>query len=140
MEFKKSGSTYIVRLDKGEEVMRELTLFCKTNNIKFAEVSGIGGAREIRVKYYDINSKQYVSKKFDEQNYEITSLCGNIAIVDGEPFLHLHISFADQEYKSFGGHLESAVIGITCEIILKVADAEVTRKFNDEFKLKFLDF
>ena len=69
----------------------------------------------------------------------IISLNGNISEVDGSPFVHIHIIIGDSDYRTFGGHLGSAIVGITCEIILTMTDDVINRKLNDEFKLNFWD-
>ena len=42
MDFKRFGDKYIVRLDKGEEVVETLTEFIKDEDIKLGRVTGIG--------------------------------------------------------------------------------------------------
>ena len=40
MQAKRFGDTYAVRIDLGEEIMKELTALCDREGIQFAEVSG----------------------------------------------------------------------------------------------------
>lgn len=63
---------------------------------------------------------------------EIVSLEGNIARKDGEPILHLHTSVACEDCRVFGGHLHSADISVTAEIIIDVIDGELTKEFDEE--------
>lgn len=139
MKFKEINNGYIIRLEKGEEVIQILTKFCADNNIKSGSISGIGGTDNVTLKYYDQEKKEYTSKRFSGKNYEIIGLNGNISLVEGKQFLHIHTVLGDSDYRTFGGHLESATIGITCEITINMADSTINRKFDDEFKLYFMD-
>ena len=44
MEFKKFNDTYVIRLNKGEEVISSLKELCKNEDIKLAEITGLGAA------------------------------------------------------------------------------------------------
>jgi hypothetical protein len=139
MKSKKLNNGYIIRLEKGEEIIDALTRFCSDNGIKSGSIAGVGGTDDVLLKYYDIQKKDYFSKKYSGKNFEIISLNGNISLVKGKPFVHIHTVLGDADYNAFGGHLGSAVIAITCEITITMADGTISRKLDDEFKLNFLD-
>lgn len=139
MKFKKINNNHIIKIEKGEEIIEMLTKFCEDNNIKSGRVSGIGGANNVALSYYDLERKIYITKIFKGKNYEIISLNGNIAVMEGKTILHIHITLGDENYNVFGGHLKSAVIAITGEIIISMTGDVVRRKFDNEFKLNLLD-
>lgn len=139
MKRKKLNNGYMLKLEKGEEILDSLTKFCSDNNIRSGSITGIGGADNVVLKYYDLEKTDYTSRTFNGKNYEILSLNGNISIVDGKPFLHIHATIGDSDYKVYGGHLGSATIGITCEIIIHPAEDTIGRKLDDTFRLKLLD-
>ncbi len=58
----------------------------------------------------------------------------------GETYIHLHINICDKELKSFGGHLNSAIVSATCEIIIDSIQGEVDREFSEEIGLNLLKF
>ena len=58
--------------------------------------------------------------------------------MNGEVYLHLHINLADSTYNTFGGHLNSAVIGGVGELIIEEIDGEVERRLNEEVGLNLL--
>ena len=41
MEYRKFDDTYVVRLNKGEEVIESLKDLCKNENIELAEITGL---------------------------------------------------------------------------------------------------
>lgn len=139
MKSKKINEGYIIKLEKGEEIITALTKFCADNNIKSGAIAGVGGTNDVSLKYYDLEKGEYISQKFGGKNYEIISLSGNVSLIDNKPFAHIHIVLGDSDYRTFGGHLGSAIIAITGEITITIINDVVTRKFNDEFKLNFLD-
>ena len=133
------NGSHILRLEKNEEIIETLTKYCLQNNIRSGSITGIGGTDNITLKYYDIEKKDYLSKTYSGKNYEILSLNGNISFVDDKPFLHIHTTIGDSDYKVYGGHLGSAVIGITCEIVKHASDDTIGRKPDESFRLKFLN-
>ena len=83
MEFIKSNNTYVVRLEKGEEVLASLKKLCEDNGIKAGEVTGIGATDYVKVGLFNVGTKEYASTIINEP-MEITSLMGNISTKDGE--------------------------------------------------------
>jgi len=139
MQFRKIGSRFILRIDKGEEIVETLLKLCKEQNIRLGTIAGIGAAGLLTVGFFETATKTYHSKEF-EGDYEITSLMGNITEKDGEPYLHLHITFADTEQHAYGGHLSSAVISGTFEGIIQTIEGSLDRHFNDDVGLNLLKF
>lgn len=138
MNSKKIENGYILRLIKGERVVEKIISFCEENNINSASITGIGGVSEAELGYYDLSTKEYHWRKF-EGLYEITSFSGNIALVEGKPVLHSHITISDTNFQAFGGHLKEAIVGPTCEVIIKTFSIGLTRSMDDEIGLKLLD-
>jgi len=128
MQYKKIGNKYMIKLEKGEEIINSLTEFCIEHKIKSGTVSGIGGVSRVNIGYYDMDEEKYISKQFEKKNFEIISLNGNISLIENKPFPHLHILLGDLDYSVFGGHLNSAIISVTGEIVLSMVDGEVRRE------------
>ena len=139
MEFRKFDNSYIIRLKKGEEIVETLKDFCSNQQIKLGKVSGIGAVNKVTVGLFDIDRKEYHSSDLIG-NYEITTLTGNISTKDGETYLHLHINVADAQHKTYGGHLNSAIISATGEIIIDTIDGEVDQGFSEEIGLNLFKF
>ena len=138
MQFKKFNNKYIVRIDKGEEIVETLKKFCKDNKIKLGSVSGIGAANKIVLGLFETATKKYHSQEFNG-DFEIVPLAGNISTMNGETYLHLHANIADTKHNSFGGHLTSAIVSATFEAVIDSINGEVERKFNDEIGLNLLE-
>lgn len=137
MKSKKIGNTYIIRLDKGEELVDGLEKFCMDEKIKLGTIQGIGATNDVTVGYFDTKKKEYFSKRF-EGDFEIASLSGNITTMDGKIYLHLHITFGDKEFGSHSGHLNQAMISATFEGVITAVEGEVCREHNKKIGLNLL--
>ncbi len=139
MEYKRYGSKILVRLDPGEEVVAGVGEVCKAEGVRLGIVSGIGAVDKATVGLFKPDSKEYFSTTMEEP-FEITSLTGNVSEMNGEQYLHLHITLADVEHKAFGGHLNEAIVSATAEIWIDVVDGEVNRAFSETVGLNLLKF
>lgn len=129
----------ILRIDKGDEVLKSLETFSTENNIKTASITGIGASNNITVAVFNRDEEKYISTTYDKEYYEITNFSGNITFLDYTPHAHVHITFSNNKGETFGGHLKECVIKGACEIFLDILDTTVTRKYDNETKLNLLD-
>lgn len=145
MQFRKFGSKYFIRIDKGEEIISSLNSFCVTEHITLAEVKALGAVDDFTVGLFDVSEKKFHGNHFTFPA-EIVSLWGTITTKDGEPYSHIHMSAADKDGHVFGGHLSSARVSATCEMIvhdLSEGDSKgfvVERKFSEEIGLNLFEF
>lgn len=139
MEYRKFDNDYIVRLNRGEEVVDCLKELCKEEDIKLAEITGLGASNLVEIGIFNPGTKEYNTKIF-EGMFEITSLVGNATRKDGEVYLHIHINFGDENGIVRGGHLVRAKISATSEIIVRKIDGKVGRKLSEEVGLNLLSF
>ena len=137
MKLKKFGNKWVVRIDKGEEIVETLKQLCEKNKIKLGSVSGVGGTERVTVGSYKAKTKEFYSQELTG-DYEITNLTGNISTMNGKIYLHLHIALSDSNNNVFGGHLTSAIISTTGEIIIEEIEGEIEREFNEEVRLNLL--
>jgi len=129
---------FLLRLDRGEEVVSSLADFCAREKISFASISGIGAAGGARLAVFDTKTKKYIERDFDGE-LELVSLAGNAAMDGGKPKIHLHACIADHALAAHGGHLMWARVSATCELVLAVSGSLVERKKDDATGLRLLD-
>lgn len=139
MEYKRFGNSYVLRVDKGEEILYCIKTLCEKEGIRLASISGIGAINEVQIGLFEPASKKYYSETLNG-SFEIVSLSGNISKMNGEVYIHAHIAVTDREYKAYGGHLNKAVVSATAEIIITCIDGTLTRRFSDEIGLNLIDF
>jgi predicted DNA-binding protein with PD1-like motif len=130
VKHKKIGKTYIVSIAKGEEIITSLQKFCASENITLGNASGIGAAEDIELTHYNAKTHAYTRKKL-HGSYEIAALMGNITTVNGKPYIHLHITIGDPNFKTYSGHLMSATISGACEIFINTLPGTIER-YKDE--------
>lgn len=138
MRCKKMGSVYFVRIDKGEEIVFQLNKVCEEFDIKLGKISAIGAVNKAKIGFFDFAAKEY-NTTILAGDHEITSLLGNITTMDKKIYLHLHINLADDQQRTFGGHLNEAFVSATCEVIIEEFSGEVNRSRDETLKLNLLD-
>ena len=139
MEYRKFNNSYVVRINKGEEIVEKLKELCEKEDIKVAEITGLGASNLVEIGVFNVNTKEYNTKIF-EGMFEITSLIGNATRKDGEVYLHIHINFGDEEGLVKGGHLVRSIISATSEIVVRRINGKVGRKLSNEIGLNLLEF
>ena len=130
MEYKAFGNTWMLRFDRGEEIVACLKKFCLDEEVKLASVAAIGAAEDVELGYYKVPTREYLTQVFAGE-HEITGLLGNISTKDGEVYLHLHITIGNESFEARAGHLVAATVSGTCEMIVRSIKGEVDR-FKDE--------
>lgn len=139
MEYRRFDSTYVIRLEKGEEITEQLKAFAVHEGVKLATVQAIGAVNDFTVGAFDTTEKKYYSNDY-QGTYEIVSLLGSITTKDGAFYSHLHMCAADETGRAVGGHLNRAVISATCEMFVTVLPGTVERAFSDEVGLNLFKF
>ena len=139
MQYRQFGSRYFVRIDKGEEILASLKNFCEQEKITLAEVKALGAVDDFNVGLFDVAEKKYHTNHF-QFPAEIVSLWGTVTTKDGEFYAHIHMSAGDKEGRVFGGHLNSAKVSATCEMVIDVCAGTVERKFSEEVGLNLFEF
>lgn len=137
MQFQKIDNSYIVYVEKGEKVMETLTKFCVEYNINSGQLSGIGAVNNTDIGAYDITSKKYTHKLFNPI-HELLSFQGNIAIKDGKPFIHAHITLGNHDMEVSGGHLFETEVAAVGEFILHNFNEKTHREFDKNIGLATL--
>lgn len=136
MEYKKIGGRVYIRMDKGDEVIAGLRQVCQELKIKSATFQGIGACDQVIVGTY-IPARQEFLQHERNGMLEMVSLHGNIVTNDKEELVeHAHGMFSYLKHDSgemayLGGHLLSAWIGYTAEIVLDmVEDGYIGQQFD----------
>ncbi len=130
--------TLVIRLDRGEEVMAGIEEACKKTCIHLGTISAIGAVDHAVIGLYQVEEQKYHSNAFDLP-LEIVGLTGNVTTKEGELYLHVHASFADETGKVIGGHLNEARVSATCEVFIRRLEGEVERIWDQSIGLNVLD-
>ena len=139
MDYRKFKNQYVIRLDRDEEIVESLKKIADKENITLAYLMGIGALGKVRAGVSDTKEKVFKGHTW-EGDLEVVSIGGNINTMNGETYVHFHISVADEQGNVFGGHLQEAVISGTGELVLTEINGTVDRKFDEEIGLNLFDF
>lgn len=134
MQYTQSDRTYILRIEKGEDVLETLTLFCERNKIANAHFRGIGAVKGLTCGYYALEEKKYYFTDYDDL-IEVVSLTGNVMLKERKPFIHVHGVFTDTQNVAFGGHIKEMKAGVVVEVILEVLSSKIERLHDEEIGL-----
>jgi len=121
--------TFALIFETGDEVMSGLLDFARRERVAAASFQAIGALRSATLGYFDWERKEYRKIPVDEQ-VEVLSLLGDVALEDGEPKVHAHAVLGRSDGSTRGGHLVEAHVRPTLEVIL-VESPDHLRKEHD---------
>lgn len=131
MDYKRVDDTVYLRIDKDEEILTTILAVCKQERILTAWVQGIGACGSVTVSTYLPENNSFTDHSVSGM-LELVSLAGNITMErDGTPFQHCHgiFSYLDKQGHPsvLAGHVASAVVNYTVEVVLTVAKTVIGR-------------
>ena len=129
---------FVLVFETGDDVMGELQRFVEEQNVMAAFFHGLGGFQHATVGFYNLANKQYEPIEIDQQA-ELLSLNGNVAIYDGKPKLHIHVSLGRRDGSAIGGHLLQATVRPTLEIVLDELAGNLHRTDRPEIGIPLID-
>jgi len=138
MKHAKFGDRYLLRLYRDEEVIRTLTGFAREMRIPAGEISAIGAVRDVVLGYFDPDTRKYSREEFPD-SYEVAGMNGNLSQLKGEPFFHIHTTLAGRDHAPRAGHLFSARVSVTLEVVLHPFAEKLERTWDGEMDLNLLD-
>lgn len=137
MKNRELDGTHVLLLLEGEKLIESIGDFCSSKKISAAHFTAIGALKEVELGFYDLAAKEYRWKKA-EAELELDNATGNVAVLDGKPIVHAHVTVSDNEMHAFGGHLKEAVVGASCEVFLKPLQGKIERKHDNKTGLKLM--
>ncbi len=130
--------TYALVFDEGDEVVCQLTTFAEYEALTAASFKGIGAFSDVLLGYFDWERKEYAEIPLDEQ-VEVLSLIGDVATRDREPKVHAHVVVGRRDASAHGGHLLSAHVRPTLELVLEESPVHLRKRHDDETGLALID-
>ena len=133
------GYNYMIRLECGKRLAAAVEQFLREVDLAGGWVSDIGSASEVTLGFYELERQQYKWRTLTRP-LEIASLAGNLAADEqGAMTCHLHGVFADEQYRTVGGHVRDLVAGATVELFVHRSFRPVRRTFDGATGLALLD-
>lgn len=133
-----SEKTYALILESGEEAVSQLQRFARENKLDASRITAIGAFSSATLGYFNWESKDYEKVTINEQ-VEVLSLIGDIALQDGEPKIHAHVVVGKRDGSAHGGHLLAAYVRPTLEILLTESPGWLKRSYDAESGLALIN-
>lgn len=128
----------IISLKKGDLVIKELTSKIDDLKIESGFINGLGALSEAELMVYDLETKEYSSKKI-EGALEVGSFSAIIAKdPEGKTHLHPHIVLSDKNFIVFAGHLKEGTVGATLELAITEGTEKIQRYSDSEIGLNLI--
>jgi len=129
---------FAVIFDKGEDPVAGLTRFAQEQNLSAASFTAIGAFSEALLGFFDWEKKDYEHIPVSEQT-EVLALVGDIAVEDGNrKKVHAHVVLGRRDGSARGGHLLSAKVRPTLEVILTESPGYLKRVHDRETGLTLI--
>jgi uncharacterized protein len=125
-----SPKTYALVFQTGDELAEGLTKFAEQQKLSAASFKAIGALSSVRLGWLSWKTKKYEPSVALDEQLELLSLIGDVALKDGKPVVHAHAVVGRKDGTAHGGHLLEARIRPTCEVILTESPRHL-QKFID---------
>lgn len=125
-----SPKTFILIFEIGDELAEGLLQFAKQQKLSAASFKAVGALSAVRLGWFSWESKKYEPSVTLDEQVELLSLIGDVALKDGEPVVHAHAVIGRKDGTAHGGHLLKAHIRPTCEVVLTESPTHL-QKFID---------
>lgn len=127
LSFSNGQKDYAVIFRPGDEPYAGLTQFAEKYHVEAAHFTAIGGFSEVRLAWFDLQKKEFRVNPVDQQ-VEVASLIGDIALLDGKPQVHMHCVVALPDGTTRGGHILGAHVSPLLEVFVTTDPTRLIKK------------
>ena len=103
------GRHLLATLEHGAEIIGQITRVIRENDIRAGHLNVIGALDQAEIGYYDQLSHSYQGIQINEP-VELASCSGNISLLAGQPYAHVHAVLSGMKGTVWAGHLTSGRI------------------------------
>jgi predicted DNA-binding protein with PD1-like motif len=129
----------IAKIEPNEDLIDSIIEIVKKYDIISGFINCIGALKKFTIGFYDLKTKDYKMKTFEE-NVELITCMGNVAYKEEEPVIHLHVTLGRSDYSLIGGHLsQPSIVSVTGEVKIIEIDQKLIRSIDHQFDLSLLD-
>ncbi|MES2219961.1 MAG: DUF296 domain-containing protein [Acidobacteriota bacterium] len=131
-------TTYAVIFGAGDEILGGLTQFAEEHRISAARITGIGSIHNGTLAWLNPDTKKFRMNHIDQQA-EVLSLLGDIAMYQGKPVVHVHMVVGFSDGTAHGGHLVEAHVWPTLEVIVTAYPRPLYKKYDPQKGIAVID-
>ncbi len=137
-QINRDPKTFVVILDTGDEVLSSLKKLAQSEHLSGSSFKAIGALNSVRLGWFDWEAKKYQTAVELDEQVELLSLIGDIALNNDEPQIHAHLVVGRRDGTAHGGHLLRAVARPTCEIVITESPEHLQKKIDAESGLALI--
>jgi predicted DNA-binding protein with PD1-like motif len=130
--------TYAVIFSSGDEVISGLSDFARQYKVTAARFTAVGALSGAELGWFSPERKMYRANTVASQ-VEVASMMGDIALYKGNPFVHAHMVVSLPDGTTRAGHVLSAHVYPTLEVMVTVEPNAMHRRFAEEFGFTLID-
>jgi hypothetical protein len=124
--------TFALILDTGDEILSSVREFARERRLSRSSFKAIGALSQVKLGWFNWETRKYQTAVALDEQVELLSLIGDIALQDGEPQVHAHLVVGRADGTAHGGHLLSAIVRPTCELILTESPQHLQKQIDSE--------
>ena len=122
--------TFVLVFETSDELAQALKEFASEQKLASASFKAIGALSSVRLGWLNWETKQYETSVLVDEQVELLSLIGDVALKDGEPQVHAHAIVGKRNGTAHGGHLLVARVRPTCELVLTESPSHLRKEFD----------
>jgi predicted DNA-binding protein with PD1-like motif len=122
--------TFVLVFEANDELAKGLSEFAFEQKLASASFKAIGALSSVRLGWLNWETRQYETSVSMDEQVELLSLIGDIALRDSEPQVHAHAVVGKRDGTAHGGHLLDARVRPTCEVVLTESPAHLRKEFD----------
>jgi predicted DNA-binding protein with PD1-like motif len=124
--------TFVLIFETDDALAAGLKRFAKEQKLAGSSFQAIGAFSAVKLAWFNWETKQYQPSVELEEQVELLSLVGDVALKDGEPQVHAHVVVGRRDGTAHGGHLMEATVRPTCELVLRESPVHLQKQVDAE--------
>jgi predicted DNA-binding protein with PD1-like motif len=130
--------TFVLIFETGDELAWGLKKFATEQDLASSSFNAIGALSSVKLAWFNWETKKYIPVVQVEEQVELLSVIGDIALKDGEPEVHAHVVIGKSDGTAHGGHLLEAHVRPTCEVVLTENPEHLRKEMDKESGLALI--
>jgi predicted DNA-binding protein with PD1-like motif len=122
--------TFVLIFETGDEIASALQQFAREQGLGGSSFEAIGALSHAKLGWFNWETKKYDPACVLDEQVELLSLIGDIALRDGDPQVHAHVVVGRSDGTAHGGHLLEARVRPTCELVLTESPIHLQKKLD----------
>ena len=126
-----TNKAFLKRLPHDSDLLGSIKEEFKKRNVKMGFFVAIGAVKNAKMAFYGQDDHEY-HEFFVDEPAEILNCTGNVSELNGEIFVHAHITLGLKDGTTRGGHLVEGTKIFACELFVIPLDGQpLKRTFDD---------